>query len=208
MIFSLIHATATEKAEQLINDVLTYDPASRAQLATLHNQVLLIDSTLPPLRLAIEPTGDGLVLHSLWNEQADTTLTGPLTSIVALAADSQQRVSFSASGVTVSGDLELLRKLSAILSELDVDWEAALANLVGDLPAHMVADAVRRAKIVGNEVSSRAKSALGEIAQEELKLNPAKNEFEQFAKAVRHIASDVDRAAARLNRIQIKREQA
>ena len=202
MIFNSLHATAISAAEKIINAALAHDPGSFQRLTEVAHQVLLIDSTLPPVKVAVEPTAEGLILHPFWHDDADTTLSGPLVSIAALAATARERVSFADSGVRVTGDTELLRHFSSLLNELDVDWEGALARLIGDVPAHLLADATRKLVASQRETLLRTRSALTEIAQEELRLNPTASEFDDFSEQVRHLANEVDRTAARLNKLK------
>ena len=88
------------------------------------------------------------------------------------------------------------------MGELDVDWEAALATLVGDIPAHLMAESLRKSATLAADVGQRAKSAAAEIAQEELRLNPTANEFADFSQQVRELSSGVERSAARVNKLR------
>ena len=41
-------------------------------------------------------------------------------------------------------NLETLRQLNDLLGALDIDWEAAIADLLGDVPAHIIGDVIRK----------------------------------------------------------------
>ena len=96
----------------------------------------------------------------------------------------------------------MLRQLNQIFAGLDIDWEAALAELIGDVPAHIVADSIRKSSSMRADAMQRAQSAVVEVSQEELRLTPSQTEYQQFVQSVRHLSTDVDRLVARANRIR------
>ena len=126
-----------------------------------------------------------------------------MVSIAGMAINSGDMVSFSGTGVNVTGNLEMLRQLNQIMAGLDIDWEAALAALVGDIPAHLMAESIRNSANFRANAADRATSLLVEVSQEELQLTPSKNEYDDFVQSVRHLATDADRLAARANRLRL-----
>ena len=140
------------------------------------------------------------MLHSNWQDKADTTVTGSLVSIAGLAANSASQASFSGSGVNVSGDLNFLIEINSLMADLKVDWEAILAAVIGDIPAHLMAENLRKSAAMAKDAGQRAKSAAAEVAQEELRVTPTSPEFKDFSQQVRGLSSGVERAAARINK--------
>jgi ubiquinone biosynthesis protein UbiJ len=207
VIFNAMQASAFEAAEKLINTALEYDPATQRQIAELEGKLLLIESTMPPLKVAIEATSSGIMLHSNWQDSADTTVSGPLLAMLNLAVDNDQQISFAGTGISVNGDLDLLIKINKLMRNLDIDWEAALASIIGDIPARILADTARSSSAAAMDAGRRAKSAAVEIAQEELRATPSETEYEDFTQRVRHLSTDVERAAARINKTRQKIEQ-
>jgi ubiquinone biosynthesis protein UbiJ len=199
VIFSTLQAGAFNGLELAINTALKYDPATLRELSTLEGQVLLVDCTSPALRLAIQTSHQQIILHSNWEDEAAVTLQGSLIALAKMAANASDTSSFAGSGVQLSGDLETLHKLHKILSQLDIDWEAALADIIGDVPAHMIGLALRKSADIAQQNKQRITTALTEVAQEELQIVPSRNGFEQFKKEVRGMASDTDRLIAKAN---------
>ncbi len=58
MLFAALQSTALEGVENLINAALKYDPASARDLAALDGQIILVDSTMPPLFASISDITD------------------------------------------------------------------------------------------------------------------------------------------------------
>lgn len=202
-----IKKTALEGVEHLINRALEYDPISARALTNLNGQIILVDSTMPPLSISIEPTDNGVKLHSERQKENAVTVEGTLVSMVGVALNAQDSMSFSGTGVKVSGNLETLNQLNKIIGNLDIDWEGALAQLIGDLPAHLFCKTVRNSASFKKETAARATSAIVEVAQEEFRLTPSKNEFEARGPEIRRLSSDIDRLTARMDKFQLKVRQ-
>lgn len=202
MIFAALQSAALETVEKIVNAALIHDPASAQKLASMAGRVVLIDSTVPSLRIALEFGANGVMLHHNWQDEADIRISGTLVSIVAMAIQSEDTASLSGTGVNVTGNLDMLRQLNQIFAGLDIDWEAALAELIGDVPAHIVADSIRKSSSMRADAMQRAQSAVVEVSQEELRLTPSQTEYQQFVQSVRHLSTDVDRLVARANRIR------
>jgi ubiquinone biosynthesis protein UbiJ len=83
VLFAALQSTALEGVEKLINAALKYDPASARDLAALEGQIILVESSMPLLSIALEPTVNGIMLHSNWQDSASITITAP--SLLSLA---------------------------------------------------------------------------------------------------------------------------
>ncbi|MDA8878397.1 hypothetical protein N9I23_02135 [Porticoccaceae bacterium] len=201
---SLFKRTALEGAETLINAALTKDPASKQALTKLEGQVFLVESTLPPLTVAIEPTATGIQLHDNWDGNVTVTINGTLIAMAAIAVNAKESISFSGTGVNVSGNLDTLHQLNKIMEDVDIDWEGALAEIIGDVPAHLIAKTVRNSVVIRQDIVTRASTGLVEVAQEEFNLTPSKNEFETIIPDIRQLSADADRLAARVKRLYHK----
>ena len=207
MIFSTLQAGALSGLELAINSALKYDPATMQELSTLEGQVLLVDCTSPAIRIAIQISQQQITLHSGWEDEAAITLQGSLIALAKMAANASDTSSFAGTGVQLSGNLETLHKLHKILSQLDINWEGALADIIGDIPAYMVGSALRKSADIAKQNKQRVTSALTEVAQEEIQIVPSRNGFEQFKKEVREMASDTDRLMARANLLRQQIDQ-
>jgi ubiquinone biosynthesis protein UbiJ len=208
VIFDLLHTTTISGLETAINTALKYDPGTVRDLSELEGQVLLIDCSMPTMRIAIETSQQKIILHNNWDGEAAVTLQGTMIALAKMAANTSDTSSFANSGVQLSGNLETLHKLHKILSKLNIDWEGGLADLVGDVPAHIIGSAMRQSAKASRESLQRASSALVEIAQEEFEIIPSKNSFKHFKQDVRQMAADTDRIMARLAALNAKMAQA
>ncbi|MEH6467644.1 MAG: SCP2 sterol-binding domain-containing protein [Porticoccus sp.] len=190
--------------EAAINKALEYDPATQNAIGELSGKVLAVECTLPPLTFYAVHSEKDITLMAQYEGEPDTILRGSALSLSSLATDGQDRVSFFDTGVEVRGDHDLLRQIKKILKNLDVDWEAALAQLIGDVPAHLVGEAIRSSANWQQHVAERASTAAAEFSQEEVRLTPSRSEVDSFNTEVKHMANDVDRLAARVNKLKVQ----
>ena len=81
MLFAALKSTALEGVEYLINAALKYDPASARDLSALEGQIVLVESSMPPLSIALEPTVNGIMLHSNWQDSASIIINFDLNLV-------------------------------------------------------------------------------------------------------------------------------
>ncbi|MGV6807359.1 MAG: ubiquinone biosynthesis accessory factor UbiJ [bacterium] len=197
-----IQQTALAGLEVVINKALDYDPAAQNAIESLDGKVLAVTSTMPPMGFCILHRGKRLDLMAHFEGQPDTTLTGSASALAMLAVTADRRTTFAGSGVTVDGDQTLLSDIQAILKSLDIDWETALAQLIGDIPAHFIGSTVRSTTDWGKTASTRASRAAREFTQEEAQLTPTAAESKKFNADVRKLRADTDRLQARFQQLE------
>ena len=204
-----LQSTALTGAEIIINRALQYDPATRAQLAELSGRSMQVEISSPSLTINLICRGEQITLHnelpSESKDEPDVSVKGSASALAAMAMQGGDTI--AGRGIEVRGSLDVLQQLKSIFSDLDVDWEAALAELVGELPAHLVVKAARSTHQWQQQTRPRAMAVAANFVRDEAKLTPAKVEVEQFRKNVRQLATDVDRLAARINRIKLHLSQ-
>lgn len=181
--------------ETLVNAALKYDPGTKQQLLLLNGNVLKINSTQPSASLYLYPVEDQIHIYTHWEGESAATLQGNLVNILGLLTNPSP--SLAASGVSVTGKVSLLGAYQQLLHNLDIDWEDALAALLGNLPAHQLANILRS---VAHRIKPRQQywpQFLGEFITEELQATPAKAEVDAFNRDVDHLRQATDRLLAR-----------
>ncbi|WP_193163080.1 ubiquinone biosynthesis accessory factor UbiJ [Microbulbifer hainanensis] len=188
--------------ETAINAALQYDPGTRARLGKLDGRVMALHLTAPALEFFLCIEGDQVRVRNHWEGTVTTGLTGSAIAFLRLLRDSNATP--AKLGVSITGSSALLAELQAILRDLDIDWEAPLAQLVGDVPAHTVGNALRSASRWLTANLQRAPEAAAEAVSEEWQMTPPKAQFEAFAEDLADLALATDRLDAR---VQILRER-
>ncbi len=103
-----------------------------------------------------------------------------------------------------SGDQDVLRSARQLALDLNIDWEAALAELVGDIPAHLVGQAIRQTRHWGRDAAQRATTGLADYVKHEVRLTPSPLEVDALSTQIRRLADDTERLAARLALLQTR----
>ena len=209
--------------EATINRALDYDPGSRAALAELAGTTLAIECTVPGIAAvaSFDRTGR-LSLAAVPEASPDVRLRGSPPALAVLLSRAGETYSFADTGVAVEGDQDILIRLGAVLKTLEIDWEQALADLerdwalpltralargdlaevIGDVPAHLAAQAARHANRWLAEAAKRSSSGLGEYVREETGLTVSNSEARGWYQDVRRLWADTERLGARLERLE------
>ena len=197
-----LSTAALSSLEALIRRALRYDPASRQALATLEGQVLALHFTQPSWTVFVLPQTDGLALKEHWEGDVHGRLTGPLKDFIRLAQGHQ--TSLAGSGIQLEGSTHLLQEFQRIARQLDIDWEEALSEQVGDVVAHQSAEWLRTGGQWLQAREAEARRLLGEFITHEAALVASRPELEDFYHAVDDVTLAVERAAARLERLRAR----
>jgi len=123
----------------LINQALSLDSQSRQRLLVLSEQRLRLECTEPDVDILLSIDKAGKIQLSEADEiTVNAHLRGPLSSFMRIFADDDKASAMINSGLQLRGNSQLLLELAEILQSIDLDWEYHLAQLIGDLPAHLV----------------------------------------------------------------------
>ena len=198
----MINATLLTLAETSLNKLLRLSPDTVDQLSQLNSKVIAIQLTSPAATLSLQPSGEGIQIDQFERDDADVTLSGSGSDFFRLLTAADSSDAMFGKSITVSGDSGLATRFSKILIDAALDWEAILAQLLGDLPAHEVARYLRwKAQLYLNTGNSLMLN-LEEYLKEELRILPSAPEVSQFSSEVDQIRQDTERLSARIARLQ------
>jgi len=143
-------------------------------------------------------------LKKKYENFVDLKLTGTALSFGAFSINIDQQVSFFDSGIYVSGDQEVLSQLQKLLKNLDIDWEAALSDIIGDIPAHAVGRSVRSSLQWKKNILKRTTKVAVEFGQEEIQIIPSPIEAMNFADSVKKVQNEVERLTLKIYKLTTK----
>jgi len=196
---SRLTTAALATAEAAIERALRYDPASRRALGQLAGKVLALQFTQPEVTVYVLPDEQGLTLAGHWEGDVDTRLTGKLWDFVRMARGEQ--TSLAGTGVQLEGSTALVQALQRIARQLDIDWEEALSEVLGDVAGHQGAEWLRTGGDWLQAREAQARRLFSEFLTEEARLLPSRPELEDFYRAVDDLQMGVDRAEARMRQL-------
>jgi ubiquinone biosynthesis protein UbiJ len=132
---------------------------------------------LPPLTLTLIFIGDNITADgrsghciellpgSIDNPTA--SVRGSVAALLALAKAPAGEDIAPNLGIVIDGDRALVDDLRQQLGKLDIDGEAALAELIGDVPAHLLGQCLRRARYWQRDAGAHAADGLANFLDEE-----------------------------------------
>ena len=175
-------------AEIGANRLLALDETALEACAGLQGRCIAVDVTDLGFRLYCHPGSWGLRLaRTAPAGEVDATISGRLMALVNLAAQDDKLSTSISERVAFHGDVALAQRMQAIVADLDIDWEEALAQRGGDLFAFQVHQGARK---LGAFVQQSAESILRTQA-----------EFDRFRSSLTLLKQDVARAEARLQQL-------
>ncbi|QTP53678.1 hypothetical protein HNO51_02665 [Billgrantia sulfidoxydans] len=195
--------------ERTLNALLARDLAAPSRLARLAGSRLLLRLEHPTLTLLLSfhPRGVDLMRQEELDEgsadavvELDAETLGEL-----LGGESMERLMFRGR-LAVRGRVHLLEEVRELFFDLDIDWEAELARWLGDVPAHSLAEGLRRMARWGLRAQEEMRADIAEYVFEEARLLPGRHQFETLRDHLTELEVAADRLEARLARLRRRLE--
>ena len=192
--------------ERLVGAALDLDPETRDSLARFSGAVVDLDiAGAGTLRLRIE--GDRIRAGPRDDDRAaDVSIRGAPLSLLRFALARNREALILDDDVKLSGDIGLATRLQQIAARIDVDVEEALAQRIGDAPAHEFMRVARGFRGWVQDVGSSMLADMSEYVRHEAAMTPLAEEVKRFAQEVDDLRDDVERLDARI--IRLERSQA
>ena len=196
--------TSIGALEAAINRYLSLDPEVAEKLSALEGKVIAIEISVVNKTLYFFPHQAGMDISDYYEDQPDTTLKGSPVALIKMSLSKDVAPLMLKGEVEIEGDVRLGRSFKKILSEMDVDWEEHIAKIIGDAPAHHLANITKKlfgwSKQAGNDVAAD----VSEYLQEESRDVLSKPELEMFYDDVDDLRNKLDRFQARINALKNK----
>lgn len=198
-------SAALAGAERALNHAIALAPTSHQELEGLRGTLLGVEITSLDLTLYIDMVSGTEVRLMMHCEQpTDAFVRGSLEDFAALAASDDPAATLINSSIEMQGRSASLISLQQVISKMDVDWEAPLVELLGDVTGHQLAQALRRLFHWSEGARASVKRQLSEYLLEEGRLTPPKAELEHFYDAVQSLSMRVERAQQQFERLLAK----
>ena len=194
-------SAVTAVLERGLNRALALDPAGRqALMAALTGPVQFTIEAPLDLTLALVPAENRIQVVSQPPESPALELAGRPMAFAALATGDDQV--FSAGRLRVMGDMALAHQFQRAIDQLDPDWEAALAEYLGDVPAHFIGQRVRSAVKWSRQAFQSLNANVEEYIHEESRSLPGRRELEATFDDIDQLSLRVERLDARTRQIE------
>ncbi len=189
-------------AEAVVNRVLALDPEGAARLAPLEGRVLLVELTGFGTRVYVVPGHSRLFLFSAYEAEPDCIVHGSPVALLGMVLAEHREDAVFAGAISIDGDNRVAQVLGEVFRGLDIDWEEQLSKLLGDTLAHRLMNRARAGERWAERSGGIAEQNLREYLQEEAAVLPSRRELADFLAAVDTLRDDVERLAARVERLE------
>ncbi len=197
---------ATAAVEQTINTYLKLDPNALDRFAPCYNKVIGIDIEQTGLILYCLPSKQGISIMTQYAGEPDTLISGRPLALFKLATGDSTQVMFEGE-IQIRGDVDTGQAFKKALDRLDIDWEEHVSRLTGDVVAHKAGHMLRELGQWWQNNSQRVAANAREYVQDEIQLNPTREEAEAFYHDIESLRDDVARLAARIDLVAKKQAQ-
>lgn len=193
--------------ERVINGLLARDPAAPARLEALAGRRLQVCLEQPYLSLVLHFHRAGVDLLRADDTADDAGLSAdavveltPETLSQWIGGESLERLMFSGQ-LSVRGHTWLLEATRELLTDLDIDWESELAAWLGDMPAHSLAEGLRRMARFGLRARDELLTDVSDYVFEEARLLPGRRQRDILRDHLTELEVATDRLEARFARL-------
>ncbi len=187
--------------EQAVNRYIALDPEGAAGFAALSGRIIGIEAKGFGTRVTVIPNAHGLQLFGAYDAPCDCLIRGTPLGLARMGMAERKETQLLSGEVEITGDTALAQAFNSALARLEVDWEEQLARAIGDPFAHRIGSQFRAAERWGQRTSESMTWNLKEYLQEERRLVPTRYEVEAFLAQVDTLRDDVERVAARIERL-------
>jgi ubiquinone biosynthesis protein UbiJ len=190
--------------ESELNRCIGESTAARELLARLQGTSFAVHVEGLGLTAVLHADGERLRVDSDALGATAALRAAPLDLLRLLGADG------GVSGVKrtraeLKGDLEVAERYAKLLKLARPDLEEEVSKWLGDVPAHALGEAARGMRAWLERARSALRMNVAEYLQEESRALPAPLEAQAFYSDVERLRDDVERAAARLARLERSR---
>ena len=195
--------------ETAFNAWLKLDGEALPRFTELDGKIIRFHITGFDLNLYFLPAPSGIQVLGNYPDKeqggtVDATIHGSPIALIRLSTSDNAGETMLKSDVEIEGDMRVAEKFSAILREVDIDWEELLSRLVGDIVAHQAGQVTRNITGWLKDTGEAMQQNTAEYLTEESDITPAEAEVTSFMDQVDDIRMDVDRLEARIKLLQSK----
>lgn len=189
--------------QTLINEALRYDLGAQSKLDALQGKTLVLSVSEPSVAFSLTFEASQFVfLQSGIVEPFDAKVSGKATDLFAVLRAEDRTAAMMAHDINIQGDTRTFFAIQELMSHLDIDWEMAIGDRVGDLAAHAIADGLRFfGEIAKNQFTSFERTSRnffreesGWFVQSEL--------WQSHQYDIQQMRQDVERIAAKTKRLE------
>lgn len=204
---SLFTSALYAPLEHLINRLLSQDPVACARLAPHKGKSIAIECTTLSTEIILLIESQSVQLRSVYEGEITSTIRGSSSALLGLLSRSDKSGALFGEGISIDGDMQLVEEIYECLSQLQIDWENPLGDIIGDAATHQIANLFNRSTQWAKQSSTTMRDNIDEYLHEEARVFPTNEEVQDFYDSNHELKLTVDRLTARLQRLSTSIEK-
>jgi ubiquinone biosynthesis protein UbiJ len=182
---------------RVLNRNIGESTAAREQCKRLDGKTIAIRVRDTALSCYFLIDNEVVTLGAEPDNEPDVVITGSLVTLALMAGEDSIRDG----SLDLTGDAATAQAFQQLLTHAKPDVEEELSGVIGDAAAHTLGEFARGIERWARETRSIMGDNIREYLQEESRDVPSRYEVERFSKDVNVLRDDVDRLAARIDRL-------
>jgi len=182
---------------RLLNKNIGESTAAREQCERLDGKVVAIRVRDTALASYFAVDNETVSLSAEHDAEPDVVITGSLVTLALLSGEDSLRDG----SLDLTGDAATAQAFQQLLTHAKPDVEEELSGVIGDTAAHTLGKFARGVGRWARQTRSIMRDNIREYLQEESRDVPSRYEVERFSKDINVLRDDVDRLAARVDRL-------
>lgn len=207
---TLLLSALLAPVEALANAGIKRDLKLARALATHAGRLLEIEVVSPPARILVHFTDAGVRLGLRPNDaagvkagtrddlQPDAGISGSAAALMSLMLDPTRSQAVVNPALKVTGDSEFVAQVHRLFRDLEIDWQSSLADLIGDVPTHMLEELLSGVSRLARDSARAARRNIDEYLHEEVRLVPPPNQVAMLDQQLDSLRLRLDRLEARV----------
>ncbi len=186
---------------RVLNHLINQNSWARAQLQPYGGKTVRFD--IPPLSATLTILENGGLAMAGESAMPDASISMPAPVALRLLAGDEGAPTLT----TLEGDTELAAALARILRGMSWEFEEDLSKVIGDIPAHQLAETGRKVSAEIRSQSLNLAQMLSEYWQEEQPILAKKRHVDSFNREVDGLREDAERLQKRIEKLHEKIRQ-
>jgi len=199
--FQLLPQLLCASLEKVLNKLMAMDPASGQLLVAVQGKQLAVQLQELPWRFVLTGAEQSLLINQ-HQESVDCAIVTDIATVRQLSDPSQLTRLIKQGKLEIDGDLHVAQKFSALLQQLDPDWQQELSAWLGDALAHKVAVAFKQTHLLIRQKLLLLEQQTVELLQDELDLSPSREEFQHFSRDLTQLQTRLEQLSRRVRTLQ------
>lgn len=184
------------------NSALAHDTESLARLERLQGKTMVLHIRPLNQSIAVTPCPEGLEFTAEIPAKPDVKLSATIGAMIKISRDGMDDAELQPGELEIVGDAIVGQRFAQVIAGLDIEWQALLAEHLGETPAQLITSAAGTARDLAEEGKVQVGAYIGKILREDMDIVAEQAEVDEFLDGVDQLRADADRLEARLKKLQ------